>query len=515
MFDWLLAAPLAVLRWLLTPVPLAALALLLAWVYYAATKEFSFWKSRGVPGPKPCLPWGNEFGRSFYRMTEFESWLYYKHGGKKFCGFFEFNKPILFVGDLDLIRSITIKDFDHFVDQRDQLASDVFEDMLIVLKGAKWKETRSVMTPTFSSSKLKAMYQLTLDNAQNLAQYVRDQMAGKDEVEVKDAFGKFTMDNIASSAFGVNCNSFTDPNSKFASTAAALNSFDILSMIRFMVECVLPSNIAAWVPTPFDKAGGFFRDVVTKTMSHREKNPSSTRDFLQLLMDTKDKDGKRILSTSSIVAQSMLFLIAGYDTTATLLTFSAYCLALDQQIQQRVQQEIDEAIARHGGLTYDAVMDMPYLDRVMSETLRLYSPATRMERKCTKDYTIPGTDIVIPAGTLVAMPIFVLHRNPDFYPDPLKFDPDRFLPEEKEKRHPCAYMPFGSGPRNCIAQRFALFEAKVALAAILRELTLKPTPKDAAAPDAPGQADVPLVTRGREAASPGRFQRAGRVNSVN
>ncbi|KAF0309947.1 Cytochrome P450 9e2 [Amphibalanus amphitrite] len=440
------------------------------------TKNFDYWKSRGVPGPRPCLPWGNEFGPPFTKVGEFDSWLYHKHGGKKYCGYFELRKPVLFVGDLEMIKAITIKDFDHFTDQRDQLGNDLFKEMLIILKGAKWKETRSVMSPTFSASKLKAMYQLTLDNAQNLLKYINAQQVDKGEVEIKEAFGKFTMDNIAASAFGINCNSFTDPNSKFAAMSASLSDFDPLSMLQFIVQGV-SAKLAALIPTPVDKAGEFFRSAVLKTISHREKNPSSTRDFLQLLMDTKDKDGKRILSDSSIVAQSILFLFAGYETTATLLTFAAYCLALDQEIQQRVQQEVDDAVERHGGLTYEAVMDMPYLDRVISETLRLYSPAPRTERVCTKKYTLPGSDLVIDVGTLLAIPVLPIHRDPEYYPDPLRFDPDRFLPEEKEKRHPCSYLPFGSGPRNCIAMRFALFEAKVALVTMLRELTLKPTPQ--------------------------------------
>ena len=478
MFGWLLAVPLVVGRWLFSPVPLTVLALLLAWLYYKMTKDFDFWRSRGVPGPEPRFPWGNETGPPFWMpMTEFENWLYYKHGGKKFCGFFELHRPVLFVGDPDLIRAIAIKDFEYFTDRRDQGADDIMKEALSILRGAEWKETRSVMSPTFSASKLKAMHQLTLDNALNLTKYVMENMEKDGEVEMKDMFGRFTMDNIASCAFGVNCNSFTDPNSQFATTAAKLFNLNLPAFVRFIAGSILPEKVMRVLPDPAAKTTGFFVDVVGKTMAHREKHPSSTRDFLQLLVDTKDKDGKRILSDSSIVAQSVLFFIAGYDTTATLLTFSAYCLALDHQIQQRVQQEVDEAIARHGGLTYDAVMDMPYLDRVMAEAVRMYPVATRLERLSTKDYTLPGTNVNVPAGTVVQMSVFALHRDPEYFPDPLKFDPDRFLPEEKEKRHPCAYIPFGVGPRNCIAMRFALFEAKVALASMMSTMTLKPTPK--------------------------------------
>ncbi|XP_037070254.1 cytochrome P450 3A19-like [Pollicipes pollicipes] len=334
----------------------------------------------------------------------------------------EMKRPVLFVGDPDLIRAITIKDFECFTDRRGVNNHKHLEEALTSKKGAQWKETRAVMSPTFSASKLKAMHELTLNNAHNLAKYALEEMKRQGEVEIKDAFGRFTMDNIASCALS------------------------------------------------------FLADVVNETIRHREEHSSTVKDFLNLLLETKDKDGNRVLSNHSILSQSVLFLIAGYDTTATALTFAAYSLATSPDAQQRAQQDVDDALAKHGGhMTYEAVMEMTYLDRVLLEALRLYPPATRIERMATKDYTLPGTNVHLPKGMVVQMSVFSIHRDPDHYPDPLRFDPDRFLPEEKEKRHPCVYLPFGSGPRNCIAKRFALFEAKVALAALLREATLLPT----------------------------------------
>ncbi|XP_037094480.1 cytochrome P450 3A9-like [Pollicipes pollicipes] len=479
MFGWLLSAPWAVASWLLSPIPLTVLAAILVYHYFKFTKNFDFWPSRGVPGPKATLPWGNEFGVPFLTpAVEFEQWLYSKHGGKKYCGYMEMSRPVLFVGDPDLIRAIAIKDFEYFTNRRDAGAEDELKDALSVVNGEVWKHTRAVMSPTFSASKLKAMHQLTLDNALNLNKYVLEDMQSKGEVEMKDAFGRFTMDNIASCAFGVNCNSFVDPNSIFATNAAKLFNPGALGFLRIVAVLTLPKFISSWFPNPARKVVKFFTDVVNTTVAHREKHPTSVRDFLQLLMDTKDKDGNRVLSTASIVSQSVLFFLAGYDTTATLLTFASYSLAVSPDVQRRAQQEVDDVLAKHGGqMTYDAVLDMTYLDRVLSETLRLYAPATRLERECTKDYTLPGTNVHLPKGTLVHIPVLSLHRDPDHYPDPLRFDPDRFLPEEKEKRHPCAYLPFGQGPRNCIAMRFALFEAKVAFAALLQKMTLLPTEK--------------------------------------
>jgi len=475
--GWLLSAIWAVAGWLLSPVPIVTIAITVATLYFYITRNYNFWPSRGVPGP----PGGTYLGNT---MIEVDLKLYRELGGKRYCGWIEMGRPALHVGDPDLIRDITIKDFEHFADRRHFTLSDDFRHMLTVLNGPKWKATRAVMSPSFSASKLKGMHQLCLDNAAKLVEYLREEMAQKDEVEMKNSFGRFTMDNIAACAFGVDCNSFVDPNTEFAKQATVFfKPFRGYSLIRIALMMMFSDRLARWLPDPYKASNDFFKRVVSTTIEHREKSGTTRRDFLQLLLETKDKDGNRVLTNDSIVMQSVLFFFAGYDTTATLLTFAAYSLATSPECQEKVQEEIDAVLERHGGqLTYEAVMEMTYLDRVLSETLRLYPPALRLERQCSKDYTLSGTNVNIPAGLVIQMNVLGIHRDPDHYPDPLRFDPDRFLPEEKEKRHPCAYLPFGSGPRNCIAMRFALFEAKVALAAVLQENTLTRGPRT---PDPP------------------------------
>ncbi|XP_037073341.1 probable cytochrome P450 6a13 [Pollicipes pollicipes] len=495
MIGWVSSVVLSVLSRLFSPLPLAVLAVSFVCVYFYVTRHFDFWRSRGVSGPTAKFPWGTEFGRPFMvSFVKFEEWLYHKQGGKNICGYFELSEPVLYVGDLDLIQRITIKDFEYFTDRREFVLTEDFSEMLLVLNGKTWKDTRSVMSPTFSASKLKIMLQLCLENASNLNTYVQDQMKMNGEIELKDCFGRFTMDNIASCAFGVNCNSFKDPNSEFAKNAHELfeaprgyASFRLVLILLFGLRSV------RLLPDPNQRVNAFFKRVVKDTLQQREAD-NSRKDFLQLLLETKDKDGKRILSDSSIVSQSVLFFIVGYDTTASLLAFAAYCLATSPDVQDAAHREIDDVLQRHDDqLTYDAVAEMTYLDRVLSETLRIYPSVMRMERQCSRDYTLPGTNVHIPRGTIVQMPIINIHRDPDNYPDPLRFDPDRFLPEERETRHPCAYMPFGSGPRNCIAMRFALFEAKVALIAVLRENRLEPS-KRTPPPPMPLREDAFLLT---------------------
>jgi len=473
--GWLMSVCWAACLWLFSPLPLAVIAVTLYSLYYYLTKDYAFWSRRGVSGPPPKFPWGMKL-KEQEAVTEIDRQLYYDYGGKRFCGFMEIHRPVLSLGDLDLIRAVTVKDFEHFTDRRQFIRSEDMRLMLTALRGQEWKARRATMTPAFSASKLKGMHQLCLDNAANLVQYIRDETARKGELELKDCFGRFTMDNIASCAFGINSNSFNNPEAEFAKhTSTLFKPFKGWALVRVLLVAVF-SEWFLKLPDPIQPSIDFLKRVVKTTIQHRDQSNSSRRDFLQLLLEARDKDGNRLLSDDSLVTQSMMFLFAGYDTTATLLTYAGFSLASYPDVQRQVQEEIDAVLERHGGqLTYDAVMEMTYLDRVLSETLRLYSPASRLERESTKDYTLPGTNVNLPKGTLVQIPVFMVHRDPEHYPDPEKFDPDRFLPEEKEKRHPCAWMPFGSGPRNCIAMRFALFEAKLALVAVLKELTLQPT----------------------------------------
>ena len=263
----------------------------------------------------------------------------------------------------------------------------------------------------------------------------------------------------------------SSPNTRRSSSSRSA------AMIFSVCWCLVssPKRLANLLPDRAEPAAAFFHRVVAHTIAHRETHGSTRRDYLQLLLETKTKTGDRAISDSLLATQAVMFLVGGYDTTASLLTFAGYSLATSPECQERAQREIDEVLARHDGqLTYDALSEMHYMERVVSETLRLYPPFMRTERQCVREYTLPGTKVTIPPGTLVTMPILSLHRDAEYFPDPLRFEPDRFLPGEKEKRHPCVYVPFGSGPRGCLATRFALFEAKLALVAVLRESTLSP-----------------------------------------
>jgi cytochrome P450 family 9 len=183
-----------------------------------------------------------------------------------------------------------------------------------------------------------------------------------------------------------------------------------------------------------------------------------------------------------ITAQALVFFIAGFTTASSLMSFMSYELAVNPEIQKTLQEEIDEVLTTtKGDISYEDILKMKYLDQVVSEALRKYPPGYVLNRICVKDYLIKPkkdeTPALIEKGCLVAIPVIALHYSPEFFPDPEKFDPDRFSDDHKSKIVPGSYMPFGMGPRNCIGSRFALLEIKVLTVSLLSKFDLVPVAK--------------------------------------
>ncbi|XP_021923338.1 probable cytochrome P450 6a13 [Zootermopsis nevadensis] len=161
------------------------------------------------------------------------------------------------------------------------------------------------------------------------------------------------------------------------------------------------------------------------------------------------------------------------------MTFCLYELSVNPDLQEHLRAEIDDVLEKHdGNITYDAIQEMNYLDKVISETLRKYPPLTMLVRECSKPYKISGTDIILDTGSNVILPVSALHHDPKYYPEPERFDPERFFSEEeKQKRPHFVYLPFGEGPRICIGMRFGLMQTKVGLVSLLSKYQFKVSQK--------------------------------------
>ncbi len=210
--------------------------------------------------------------------------------------------------------------------------------------------------------------------------------------------------------------------------------------------------------------------AMKEDLSHDVNANEHAKDQFEKDSAMDHKSSKKEVDEVVIVATAMIMLIAGYDTTATTMSYLCYELARNQEIQAKLAAEIDEAFDNCDGenLDYNTVQNLPYLDMIISETLRLHNPAGFTTRAVANDYTLPGTNITLKKGHEVDIPIAGIHMDEKYYPNPHLFNPENFSKENKAKRSPYTFLAFGQGPRSCIGMRFALLEAKIGIVSVLK-----------------------------------------------
>merc|ERR1719500_2118520 len=301
------------------------------------------------------------------------------------------------------------------------------------------------------------------------------------EHELKDVTGKFSLDALASCAFGIDFNSFGgEKSSAFVEHASELFKQDIWSFVAIFK--FLPGmpwlfqmlNINVQRP----KTTKFFRDIVTDTLKTRAASGERRNDMIDMMVDAmkqiamdkeqKEQDMKfthkqrRKLTEQDIISNLIVLLIVGYDTTGMTLAAILWALSENQDVQEKLRREVDDAWELGGGVfpDYSSIQALPYLEMVVMETLRLYGPAALTMRACNEDYRLPGTDFTVRRNDMLLFPSAVFHRDPRHWSHPDTFNPDQWTAEERSKRSPHAFQAFGQGPRACLGMRFALLELK-------------------------------------------------------
>ncbi|KAL0101734.1 hypothetical protein PUN28_019105 [Cardiocondyla obscurior] len=351
---------------------------------------------------------------------------------------------------------------------------------LFALSGKKWRNLRVKLTPTFTSGKIKQMFTVLKESSDELTKYLEVKAQMKDSIDIKDIFARYTTDVIMTTAFGVKSNCIEEPNNEYRSMGKKIFDINSIWIALFMFAPQILEFFSISL-TPRE-VSSFYMNMFRENVEYRDKHNVVRHDFMNLLIQLMKKgyvesDGDKNgidepstvskLTMTEATAQSYVFFAAGFETSSTTATFALYELAQHHDIQDKVREEIDESLTKHGELTYDAINEMTYLHKVINETLRKYPPLPLLNRICTKDVYLPIVNVHLPKGTAITIPVYGLHHDPLIYPDPEKFDPERFNTDAVKKRHPYAYMPFGEGPRICIGARFGYVQTKVGLVNLL------------------------------------------------
>lgn len=500
-----------------------AVGAIIVLVYRYIAKKYEYFLTKPVPCIKPTLPVGSTGPLLFGQMDNVSllKKLYNAFPESKVTGFYDLTRPVFLVRDPEIVKKIGIKDFDHFIDRtfitfranKDGEINDLFGSSLFALRGPKWRDMRASLSPAFTGSRMRKMFELLEECGKSMANYFLDEAkAGKTlEYEMKDIFSRFGTDVIATVAFGIKVDSLREQTNEFFSEGKRMLSFkSITTLGRFMMLRCMP-----WLAQKLDiqfveaSCARYFKRVIQDNMKQRETRGIVRNDMIHMLMemqkgalkhqqeeqDTKDAGfatveessvGKathsRVWTETELIAQCLVFFFAGFDTTSSCLAFLVYELAINPNVQDRLYDEVHAADQALDGnaLTYEVLQKMKYLDMVVSELLRKWPPVVVLDRLCTKDYQYDdgvGTRFIIEKGRSIWIPAAAIHNDPKNYPDPEKFDPERFNEENRSKINTGAYIPFGVGPRNCIGSRLALMEVKSIIFCLLKAFSFEPTEK--------------------------------------
>ncbi|CAO1432966.1 unnamed protein product [Diamesa hyperborea] len=451
---------------------------LLMFLLYVWIKNcFLYWKKRGFESAVGTFPFGNLSGVGSKRTSaEALMELYEEHKEKNdYLGIYLFITPAILAINPEFIKSVLVRDFTYFHDRGfyHNKRDDPLSANLLTLEGQEWKKIRSKLTPVFTSGKLKMMFDIVSEIGDKLVKVLEPKLTEAGDADMREFLAEFTTDVIGNIAFGLECNSLEDPDSEFRKYGKKVFEMSPTRVLRFFLTSAFPNTSRnLGIKSTNEEPAKFFTDAFIKTVEYREQNNIERNDFLQLLIQQKNSS-EGLKETSSLTnlelaAEGFIFYIGGFETSSSLLTFLLYEMALNPDIQDRLRDEIKSALDDNDGkLTYDVLSELKYLDMVINETLRKYPPVFFLTRKSNKDFVIPETKLIIPKGTHINIPVYSLHRDPEYYPDSEKYDPERFTPENIKTRQPFTFMAFGEGPRVCIGLRFGIMQSKIGLVKLL------------------------------------------------
>ncbi|KAK0078810.1 hypothetical protein PV325_002078 [Microctonus aethiopoides] len=456
-------------------------------IYYVWSKyKLNYWQRLGVPTLPTNIIFGNFKDSIFLRISPgFLLGRLYKEANDDwpFFGVYVMQKPFLLLRDAKLIKQMFIRDANIFRDR--YFSSRNTNDLLgsrnlVSIKHPEWKYLRAKLSPTFTTGKLKQFFSLMVETSKFLNNFLDKKFKERDlqSIEIKEVCTMYTTDIISSVAFGVSTNSFDDPTPEFYVRSRTPFIMTLKRTLQIFGIFFFPWLGRFYNHSFFGKDTDYFRHVFWSSLNAREKAKVERGDMIDSLIKLKNEkqaaDFK--FEGDTLVAQSGIFFIAGLESSAVTMSFALYEIARNPQVQKRVREEIHECL-KDNELTYDIINNMKYLMQIIHETMRFYPPAPIIDRMASEDYKIPDSDVTIKKGTIVYAPLPGLHMDPKYFPDPEKFDPDRFSDERKHEIEPCSYMPFGEGPRICIGLRVGLLQTATGLIRILNNYELSVDPK--------------------------------------
>lgn len=398
---------------------------------------------------------------------------YINHLADTYGPFVRFNiflKEFYLVSDPELIREVLVTQAANFPkDGRDVAILDrAIGHGLVSANGAEHKRQRRLTQPAFHTRRIDAYAGTMVDYTTAMLDEWRDGQ----EMDVAEAMSSLTMFIVARTLFGADRVAMKDTAEGIG---AAIHVIQAATNNEFQSPFLLPE----WLPTAMNRQRRVARtvlyEIIDRLIAERraEGDAADSGDLLSMLLLSCDDAGDR-MSDDEVRDQAVTLFVAGHETTSNALTWTWYLLSQHPAEEARLHAELDAALGGRPPVLAD-LPHLPYTLQVIKEAMRLYPPAWVVNiRRAAADTTLGS--YAVKKGDRLWLSPFVMHRRPTFFPDPERFDPDRWTPERERALPKFAYMPFGGGPRVCIGNGFALMEAHLIVAAVAQRYRLRLRP---------------------------------------
>jgi cytochrome P450 len=364
----------------------------------------------------------------------------------------------------DCMNEVLVKHADCFrkapLNQR--ILKPATKEGLLSVHDEQWRRQRRGVAPMFRHRHMA-------DLAPTITEVINDFKAkldaGDGDIELNAAMADLTFDVLAKSLLGnpegLDRDKLKVATRKVVTSAGTLRPDDLVP---------LPDRVPRLMTPAGYRALRLLRKAANELLDSRDpENPGD--DLVGLLISSRDPKSGQGLSAKEKTDNLIGFFIAGHETTALTLTWALYLVGMHKPTEERIVEEV-RSVVGEGPVTYEHIDKLPFTRAVLDETMRLFPPAPLLARECIKDSVVGGRDIHI--GDLMILGTYIMHRTERLWDDPLVFDPDRFLADPTLNRGKDKFQPFGAGPRVCVGAAFAVMEAMMALATLVRDYEIKP-----------------------------------------
>ena len=340
---------------------------------------------------------------------------------------------------------------------------------LFVSEGEFHRHQRKLMAPMFQPRHIAAYAETMVQLAERLQQEWQNGAV----VDLNSHMIALTMSIIGKALFDADVFNETDELGAAMSTVYEYTVHKLFSPLTPPLSWPTPRNLR------YRKAREVLQHRIQQMIDERRSSSITRNDFLSILLQATDEDGKR-MSDEQLMDECLTLFGAGHETTSAALTWAWYLLCQHPHVYQKVQQEV-ESVLQGRSPKYDDLAHLPYCLQVFKETMRLYPSAAGIVREALHDIEIDG--YLVPKGYTVILSPYILHRTPAYFPDPETFDPERFTPEREKQLPRYAYLPFGAGPRICLGNHFALMEGQLLIATLAQRVHFTLLPGQTIEPD--------------------------------